>query len=265
MALNVKTKLFVILFFAGWAGVLSVLLIDFSALVRLIPAQPGNEIPTITPALKIVSLIQPSLLLAIAVVVGVFLAPRVGLAAPVANAIASRSSIGSALKPQLLPGLIGGIIGGTLILLIAASFKSYLTSTTLERIGQFTNLTPIAMRLLYGGITEELLLRWGFMTFLVWLGWRLLQKRKGRPGTMIFVGAIAVSAFVFGIGHLPVAFAILRELSIALTLFVISANSVFGLIGGYLYWKKGLESSMTAHAVTHIVLFIASSVGAYFH
>jgi hypothetical protein len=54
------------------------------------------------------------------------------------------------------------------------------------------------------------------------------------------------------------------EATLALMLFVIVGNSAFGLIAGYLYWKKGLESAMLAHALTHIVLFAASYFGAYF-
>lgn len=54
------------------------------------------------------------------------------------------------------------------------------------------------------------------------------------------------------------------EMTLALTLFVIVSNSAFGLIAGYLYWRKGLESAVLAHALTHIVLFTASYFGAYF-
>jgi len=54
------------------------------------------------------------------------------------------------------------------------------------------------------------------------------------------------------------------EPTLALTLFVIVGNSAFGLIAGYLYWKKGLESAIIAHALTHVVMFTASYFGAYF-
>ncbi len=54
------------------------------------------------------------------------------------------------------------------------------------------------------------------------------------------------------------------EATHALTLFVIVGNSAFGLIAGYLYWKKGLESAMLAHMLAHVVMFTASYFGAYF-
>lgn len=245
------------------AGVVSFLLIDLSALVRFIPVEPGNEIPTITPALKLLSLIQPSILLGLAVLTGIAFAHSVGLSAPVAEAVASASDWVAAIKPQVMPGLIGGLLGTICIVAATVAIKPYFATQTSERISQFTGLMPLPTRFLYGGITEELLLRWGVMTLLVWVIWRVLQKGS-TPKASAFVAAILLSAFLFGAGHLPVAFFILPEVTASVVLFVITANSVFGVVAGYLYWKKGLESAMVAHVTCHLLLFIASYVGVYF-
>ena len=118
---------------------------------------------------------------------------------------------------------------------------------------------PLVARVLYGGITEEVLLRWGFMSVLVWLAWRFLQHRQGtvRGG---FVGlAIVVSSVVFGVGHLPAAVVLLGGLDVSVAMYVVAANAVFGLLFGWLYWRFGLESAMVAHALTHVVNYLASS------
>ena len=39
--------------------------------------------------------------------------------------------------------------------------------------------------------------------------------------------------------------------------FVIGANTAFGLLFGYLFWRYGLESAMIAHAVAHVVSYLA--------
>lgn len=259
-----NTRLFVILLAAGLAGVFSFLLIDLVALVALLPVTAGTEIPPITPALRLLSLIQPALLLALAVFVGVALAHRVGLSSPAAEAAASGGHVAAALKPQIMPGLIGGLAGGVAIVLTALLAQPFLSPETAARINVFGRLVPLPTRLLYGGITEELLLRWGLMTLLVWAAWRLLQRRRGEPRPAYVVGAILVSSLVFGVGHLPVAYLILPEATVALTLFVIVANSIFGLIAGYLYWKKGLESAMLAHMLAHVVMHAAIYFGIYF-
>jgi hypothetical protein len=262
--MSFKTRLFVILLTAGLAGVFSVLLIDLSALAALLPAPMGAEIPQITPAVKLLGLIQPAMLLALAVLAGVKLGPKVGLSSPAAEAAASGGPVGPAFKPQLAPGIIGGLLGGGAIVAATLLSKPFLSAETEARIAAFGRLLPVPTRLLSGGITEELLLRWGLMTLLVWAAWRLLQRRGGEPKPAYFVGAIVISSLVFGIGHLPVAYLILPEATAALTLFVIAANSIFGLIAGYLYWKRGLESAMLAHMLTHVLLLTASYFGAYF-
>lgn len=262
--MSFKTKLFVILWLAGLAGVLSFLLVDLDALIAILPLPEGTEIPFSTTVLKLLSLIQPAVILLVAVLVGVALAPKVGLSSPVAEAVAGNGQLSSAFKPQIIPGLVGGLVGGVAIVLTALLSKSFLTPEVITRIAEFGKLLPLPTRLLYGGITEELLLRWGLMTLLVWAAWRVLQKGQNKPKPVYFVGAILISSVVFGIGHLPIAFMLLPEATFALTLYVIVANSIFGLIAGYLFWKKGLESAMIAHMVAHVVMLTASYFGVYF-
>ena len=255
-----RTRLFLILFFAGFAGVLSFLLVDLSAFVALFPARPGMEIPVITPALKVLSLIQPAVLLAVAVLIGNLLAPKVGLSAPFAEALATGQPASPALRPQLVPGVWGGLIGSVSILLIGAAFRLVLTDEMVERTDKLQSLLPLPMRLLYGGVTEELLLRWGLMTLFVWAAWRIFQRRAVKPTKGSFVGAILVSSLIFGMGHLPIALLLLPEANAVVIPFVVIANSVFGVVAGYLFWKYGLESAVIAHMLVHVVFVVASYV-----
>ena len=262
--MSFKTRLFFILLAAGLAGVFSFLLVDLPALVALLPVPAGAEIPRITPAIKLLSLIQPAMLLSLTVFAGVALAPKVGLASPAAEAAAAGNPVWPALKPQIVPGIIGGLSGGVVIVAATLLAKPFLSVETVARITAFGRLAPLPTRLLYGGITEELLLRWGLMTLLLWAAWRFLQRRGGEPKSAFVVGAIVISSLVFGVGHLPVAYMILPEATVVLTLYVIVANTSFGLIAGYLYWKRGLESAMLAHMLAHVVMLTASYFGAYY-
>ena len=213
---------------------------------------------------KILSLVQPSVILFVAVLVGVALASKVGLSSPVAEAAASGTDLVSAFKPQIVPGIIGGLTGGVAIVLVGLLWKPLLPPEVVALIAEFGKLVPLPTRLLYGGITEELLIRWGLMTFFVWAAWRLFQKGQNKPKSAHFVGAILISSVVFGIGHLPIAFLLFPQATAALIGFVVTANSFFGLIAGYLYWKNGLESAMIAHMLAHVVMLTASYFGAYF-
>ncbi len=262
--MSLRKKVFLILWLAGMAGILSFLLVDLSKLIDLFTLPPEVEKPAVTPLLKFGSIIQPAILLAIAVLIGTALARKVGLTSPVAEALASGGDIMQAFRPQWVPGLAGGIAGGVAIVAIAFIWKPFLPPDLVARVSELGNLLPITTRVLYGGITEELFLRWGLMTLLVWIPWRVFQRRDGGPKPLYFISAILISSLVFATAHLPIASLIAPKLTIALTWYVIAANSAFGLIAGYLYWKKGLESAMLAHMVTHLVLATASYLGAYF-
>jgi hypothetical protein len=137
---------------------------------------------------------QSALLVALAVWGGLALAPAVGLRAPAFEAAALRRPIMSALKPQIRPGLIAAVPGG--LLLFASLRLSPAPIAALQ--GQFT--PPLYARVLYGGITEEVLLRWGLMTLFTWLTWRFVQRKSGAMKAGLVWLAIAASALLFGQG-----------------------------------------------------------------
>lgn len=252
-----KTRLFLILWIAGIAGVLSILLIDLSALMANLPVTARATLPFPPLVVKLLGTIQPTVLLAIAVFMGVTLAPRVGLSAPASEAVAARGDVMPALKPQIFPGLIGGLVAGITIVLSWLLWIPLLPPIFVTRAEQLNKSLPFATRLLYGGIVEELLLRWGMMTLLVWLAWRLFQKGQGKPRAVWFVIAIIISSLVFGLGHLPLVSALAVNYTVAIVGYIVFANSLFGLIAGYLYWKRGLEAAIIAHMLTHVVIITA--------
>jgi hypothetical protein len=249
--------LFAILWLAGMAGVLSILLIDLSALLANLPVSAGSEMPFPPLVIKLLSVVQTGILLGVATFIGVQLAPLVRLSAPAAEALASGNGFISALKPQVLPGVIAGIIAGVAILASWVLFRPILPPVFVTRAEKLNAALPFLTRLLHGGITEELLLRWGLMTLLVWAAWRIFRRGRGAPPAIYFVSAIVVSSVVFGIGHLPLVRALAVDFTLPIVAFIVFANSLFGLIAGYLYWRKGLEAAIIAHMCTHIV-FVAA-------
>ena len=252
--ITARTKLFAILWLAGMAGVLSVLLIDLSAVLANLPANAELEMPFHPVIIKILSIVQTAILLSIAIFIGVRLAPLVRLSAPAAEALARGNSFISALKPQVLPGLIAGFTAGVVILSSYLLSRPILPPVFVTRAERLNSSMPLLTRLLYGGITEELLLRWGLLTLLAWIAWRIFQRGRGTPRAIYFVSAIVISSVVFGIGHLPIVSALEVDFTLPIVAFIVLANSLFGLIAGYLYWQKGLEAAIIAHMSTHVVI-----------
>ncbi|TFW27701.1 CPBP family intramembrane metalloprotease, partial [Massilia arenosa] len=166
------------------------------------------------------------------------------------SAWAARQPVAPALRPQLVPGLLGGLAGAALIAL-----TGYLAPPALQQLAATVSMPALA-RVLYGGVTEELLMRWGAMTFFAWLFWRVFQRRAA-AGAGVMVAAIAVAALGFGIGHLPAAATLLGQLTPGVIVYVVLGNATFGFIAGALYWKVGLEAAIIAHMGAHTVLLLS--------
>jgi len=237
---NSRLRLFGLLWLAGMAGVMSLGLLP-------LPLLPEGAPPA--AVVRLLMLVQPTVLVAVAVLIGVLLTPQLGLMAPGAEALAVGRSWRQAIMPQLRPGVVGGLISGGLLTAIAL-----LSRPLLPPAYGAAEPTPLLVRFLYGGITEEILIRWGLMTLLLWLGWRFGQQRQGKPQARWVVVAIAVSSLVFAMGHFPAAIALELPLTPALVGFLLIQNSLFAGVAGYLFWRYGLEAAMIAHLIVHAVL-----------
>jgi membrane protease YdiL (CAAX protease family) len=204
--------------------------------------------------IALASTLQSGLLLGLATWAGVALTPAVGFRAPLFEAAAARRPILPELGSQLRPGIYAGVPAG-LLLLVFTRFSPPEIARLAERFEP-----PLLARVLYGGITEEVLMRWGVMTCLTWLTWRLLQRpgQAVRPAYVVF--AIVASSLLFGLGHLPAAHFLLGEFTPSTLSWVIGANTTVGLLFGWLFWRRGLESAMVAHATTHLVSFLAGRI-----
>lgn len=241
-----RKRLFLLVWLSGLPGIAVVIWLVLPALVA------NRTLPMPVWILQLVAAAQSAVLLAVAAAIGALLAQQVNLRAPVYTALTNGTPFLRLLRQQALPGVIGGIIGAALI----SGFMLVAPESLLHLSNQFP--MPAAARLLYGGITEELLLRWGLMTLILWVLWRFIQHRKGIPSGTLVAVAVATSAVLFGFGHLPAASAMIGELTFGVSAYLIAANASFGLVAGWLFWRYGLESAIIAHITVHAVLLAIS-------
>jgi hypothetical protein len=213
------------------AGMVGVIAMSVLFVPQLLSQLPPAGIPM--PVIVALSMLQNGALLALAVWGGTALSPSTGLQ------IRAPHSINA--------GLLGGLAGGAMLIAFYAMAPAAITDAPL-RAGM-----PLLVRVLAGGITEELLLRWGFMTVLVWLGWRFVQRRTGTPRPSVVWAAIFFSAIVFGISHLPAARLVVGSLDATIVALVIAGNALIGILFGFLFWRYGLVSAIVAHAFAHVV------------
>jgi len=210
---------------------------------------PGKDMPPV-PVLAVASIIQSLVMLAIPAAAGTAVAHRVGLYAPVFQALLDGAPLWPAVQSQILPTLVVGI-AGALIFCAAyyGLFRPWLDEETRTHWDELRNGLGIWARLLYGGIVEEVLTRWGLMSLFVWLG----SLAFGQPGPAVVWGAILVSGVLFGLGHAPSYLAAGCHKTTAFFGSMIALNLWASLIFGWLFWQYGLLAAMAAHMLFHLV------------
>ncbi len=243
---TLNRRLFLLTWCAGLPGVIVMAWLGVPVLLQ------HQSLPVPTWIVGLASGVQSALLLALAAFAGARLAGKVGLRAPAMAELAAGRAPWGALRPQCLPGLIGGLLAGVLLWGLIA--------TAPQAAAPIHGATmPLAVRLLYGGVTEEVLVRWGLMSLLVWALWRVFRRGAANPGAGLFWIALALSAVVFGLAHLPAAAGLAGPLAWPVVLHLTGANAAFGVIAGCLFWRYGLEAAIVAHVVAHLTL--AAMVG----
>jgi hypothetical protein len=250
-----RLRQFVALFALGFVGVLSLLPVVIDVVGRE-PLPPRAPPPAVIVAL---SVIQSSVLLAIAVAVGLRFAPRLGFRSYVVAA-AGGAPVWPALRRDAPLSMGVGAATMVVVVLLDLAFRPFMgdawrrleeTQNALTRPGP-----ALVMGILYGGITEELLLRWGMLSLFAWLGWRFGRRTPdGAARPAVVWTAIFASALLFGVGHLP-AVAAFVPLTPVLVVRTILLNALAGVAFGWLFWRRSLESAMIAHATGHVVLFV---------
>lgn len=240
-------------------GILSLIPVIMGQIESLPPDVLG-ELAEMPPALVVaLLLINPLILLIITVVIGNLLAPRVGLRSLVAEKVSHGTPIWPQLRPHIPMALGIGILFAFVVLGLDALMNPFEgTDLAVAEPATLSGLlSQLLLGLLYGGIVEELLLRWGVMSLLVWIGWRIFQRGQGQAHPVLVWVAITLAAVLFGIGHLP-AMASMVELTPLIVFRTILLNALGGMIFGWLYWRRSLEVAMVAHAAGHIGFFIVN-------
>lgn len=213
-----------------------------------------GTIPDMPPRPVVIALavLQSLILIALAAAVGVWLAPKVGFSAPFFEVLVAGESLWPAIMPQLGPTLLVSILGSAAFLaLYYLYFRPRLDPETLAVSEELRNGLGLAGRVLYGGIVEEVLTRWGLLTLLVWLGSLIV----GQVTPALIWVAIVVAGVLFGLGHLPSYLGAGCRKTPIFVASSITLNLWASLIFGWLFWQYGLLAAMLAHALFHLIWY----------
>jgi len=246
-----KLYLALILCFLGLMGMLSMLTVALPLPEEVLSLMEDRFTPF---QIQLLIMINPTILMLIAIAVGTILYQKVNLRVPIIEQLVGIRQAAVNIREILVYGIALGLLTGFVLSLLGALGR-WLIPLEFEQLGASIQLT-LAARFLYGGITEEIFMRFGLMTLLVWLGSRVF-KSTGPP---VFWAGISLAALIFAAGHLPVVFQAIESPGLIMIAYVIIGNSIGGLVFGWLYWKKGLESAFLAHIFAHVAMVIMEKI-----
>lgn len=245
MNININWKLFSILLIGTFISALLVL----PYTLALNPVL--NEM--FTPFVLFAQMIQTLVIFSIAIFFGLSLAKRVGFSLPVLEAWLINKEFKTYLRSILGISIGLGVLSGVLIVFLNLAFTP--VTATFQNVEMSIPLWKGFLASFYGAISEEILMRLFLMTLIVWIIFKFKKTPDKKPTMMSIWIAIIVSAVLFGLGHLPITSAI-TSITPLIILRAVLLNGVGGVIFGWLYWRKGLESAMISHFSADIVLHV---------
>ena len=194
--------------------------------------------------LTAVVLAQGAIFFAGFILIGLSLGRRIGLEAPFISGKLAGTRVAGFQRIAIRSVLIGLLAGALIFVADRYAFGAFIEPIT--RAQDDAAWWSRLLACVYGGIDEEVAMRFALMTLLVWIAWKIRPTPEGKPPVGGVWVAIIVASVVMGLMHLPMT----GKLVVITRLAVVRAvmlNSVVGIPCGWSYWKRGLESAMLIH------------------
>ncbi len=239
-----KLKLGLALFLIGMLGIITLLTVTVP-----LDSIPNEVLDYLSPGMiKVLILVNPVILLLIAVIVGSLLADKVGLKVPAVAHVLNIEKPAIRFQEQMMYGILIGLFAGLLLIMIRLAFGQ-LIPEVFAQLENNVQTTPLA-RIGYGGFTEEIIFRYGFMSFVVWVVFKISRKLNAPT----YWSGIIIASVLFGIGHFPVAIAAVDRPDVLFLAYILLGNTTGAVFFGWLYWRKGLESAFAGHIFAHVAM-----------
>ncbi len=209
--------------------------------------------------IAVLSATQAGVLAVAGTAAGLVFAGWAGLGAPNIDRLISGEPIPSEFQSELsIAAALGFATAILAVILERFVFWNYLPEQFHERIPSAVWKRLLAT--LYGGVTEEIIVRLLFLSLFAWALSHISSKSNGLPTDSAMWTAIALAAVVFGLLHLPATLA-LAPLTRVVVVRTLLLNGVVGIAAGWVYWQYGLLAAMATHwCADLVIILIAPSI-----
>ena len=194
-------------------------------------------------ALITVTMIQTLVYSLFGWVVGYFIVDRVGLIKPFRFDKEVLGKVCPVILVLALAFAADYFVMGRLIPEVAADYEKGIS------------LAYFVSSLTYGGVIEEILLRWFFMGLIALILVMLFarKKKKEEIPSWIFITANVIAAAAFAAGHLPATQMFFGRITGLILVRCFLLNGVFALFFGRWFRKYGIQYAMLGHFGIHLI------------
>jgi hypothetical protein len=226
------------------------------AMTRLISFLLPNNTDELKKRMSRLAIIQTLFMVLIMSLAGSILSFRTGLHAPLLEALLQGKAGLNAFQVILLPTLFCALLGLIIFcILYYGVVGSILDDHSFKVMTNLRRTLGIDGCVLYGGVVEEVLARWGLMNLIAFFAILF----AGQNSNAILWISIILSGLMFGVGQIPVYLAAgclaSRRLIYSILLLFLWQSLVFG----FLFWQYGLIAAIFAHMLFHFGWFLYDS------
>ncbi|KTD13670.1 CAAX amino terminal protease self- immunity [Legionella gratiana] len=195
------------------------------------------------------AILQTLFMVFILSIAGAVLSPTTGLRAPKLEALLQGTTGISTLLPIVLPTVLYAFFGLLIFcVLYYGVIKRIIDEKSLEIMEKIRSTLGVDGCILYGGVVEEVIARWGLMNLTAFFG---LLFAKQYLNLAIWI-SIFISGLIFALGQLP-AYIAAGCTSSRRFLYSFMLLSLYqSLLFGYLFWQYGLITAILAHMLFHL-------------
>lgn len=115
------------------------------------------------------------------------------------------------------------------------------------------NLNQIFSNILYNGIGQEILLRWGIMTTIIYV----LSSRGKELNHWIYVVGIVFTSILYAFAQYNSA-STLADFHFILVLRILLLNGLDGVLFGWLYYKFHFEAAVLSHVLVNVLIILGN-------
>jgi len=250
---RVNVRLLLLLIGLGTVGIIALIPYELSMFdLRPLPPEAGNLTPTVIVSINTLSKI---FMLIVFVFLGERMLRRTNLDVPYFHAWVHKQPM-----PRFSIKWLYVAIGVSLFISLVMIGLDHFLFLPQINIPLHTDQTMSwwhgLFAMFYGGITEELMVRFFGMTFIVWLLSVIMRRQRETIPKFVYMIAIIGAALLFGLSHLPATEQLFGQLTPLIILRALVLNGLPGIWFGYLYYRKGLEYAMIAHLTADFFLHV---------